>query len=257
MLQFLTICRFQASEDSLAGIDNCVFTIHRPLVTMLYLAEIKCFPSDMRVSMTTIVRYFSDFVHPHVKALIEVIRDVHQHFFAKNRGSTTAAHTTLIDQLDASFQKLLALLPQWVVLILVVPFATQCTKWSVLLELLLVTYHPRLKLRQYREVLMVAWQKEIKNGIDPTRVPLSVVSERLAAYPTIGNSAILATAAAQFMGFVFVPQCPLWFQAMFSLEKSLYPDAADYALERLSEPQVNEVIGLVIRDCHRLFSSID
>jgi hypothetical protein len=256
VLQFLTICRFQASEESLADIENCIFTIHRPLVTMLYLAEIKCFPSDMRVSMTTIVRYFSDFVHPHVKALIEVIRDVHQNFFAKNRGSTTAAHTTLITQLDASFQRLLALLPQWVVLILVVPFATQCTKWSVLLELLLVTYHPRLKLQQYREVLMVAWQKEIKNRIDPTRMPLSVVSERLVAYPTIGNSALLATAAAQFMGFVFVPQCPLWFQAMFSLEKSLYPDAADYALERLSEPQVNEVIGLVIRDCHRLFSSI-
>lgn len=255
-------------------IDKAVVAVHQPLTQLITFAENRCFPGDMRVTLVTISLYFSDFVHPFVKHGLTLLRATH--LPAQRLGATTtttakAARTSEALDTLPHWQRLLTaelplLLPSWILLAMSVPFATRCKEWSVLLEVLMVVYHPRMKgLTPFRATIREAFLVEIQalllnepsamlpNDLRTAAVAGNYVS-KLYSFGVPVDLTALVVAARQFVGFVFDVQCPLWFRTILSLERSLYEN--DYDLLRLSEPQVQEVIGQIVQDVRQALSSV-
>lgn len=252
-------------------IDGAVVAVHQPLAQLISFAENRCLPGDMRVALVTISLYFSDFVHPYVKHGLTLLKATQ--FPAQRLGATTSAKSTrtneAIDTLPR-WQHLLtaelpSLLPSWILLAMSVPFATRCKEWSVLLEVLMVVYHPRMKgLIPFRAGVLEAFLVEIQALLhEPSTEPLDEYVQAVVIAGTRVSKlhrfdgpldlTALVVAARQFVGFVFDGQCPFWFRTILSLERSLYEN--EYDLLRLSEPQVQEVIGQIVQEVRQALPS--
>lgn len=247
-------------------IDSAVVAVHQPLAQLISFAENRCLPGDMRVALVTISLYFSDFVHPYVKHGLTLLKATH--LPAQRLGATTSTKSTRSNETNDAlprWQYLLTaelplLLPSWILLAMSVPFATRCKEWSVLLEVLMVVFHPRMKgLIPFRAGVLEAFLVEMQALLpEPSTVPLDdlqaavIAGNRRTKLHRFGvpvDLTALAVAARQFVGFVFDGQCPLWFRTILSLERSLYEN--EYDLLRLSEPQVQEVIGQIIQEARQ------
>lgn len=248
-------------------IDSAVVAVHQPLAQLISFAENRCLPGDMRVALVTISLYFSDFVHPYVKHGLTLLKVTH--LPAQRLGATTSAKSTRTNETTDTlprWQHLLTaelplLLPSWILLAMSVPFATRCKEWSVLLEVLMVVYHPRIKgLIPFRAGVLEAFLVEIQALLhEPSTVPIDdavIAGNRVSKLHRFGvpvDLTALVVAARQFVGFVFDGQCPLWFRTILSLERSLYEN--EYDLLRLSEPQVQEVIGQIVQEARQALPS--
>lgn len=178
----MTLCRFQqTTNQNNAQIISSQHHLQRLSSLIIVLVEQRMFSSsskplllahalpnmmhamDPRIELSTVVSFFTDCVHPQVKSqLAEVIQLLQVHRSQASAPPQSQSNAVVQQVLDDYLQ----VLPHCLAVVLCVPFATRCTEWQILLEVLLVAFHPRVEntiiFHGHRQMLLNGWARSLR-----------------------------------------------------------------------------------------------